>query len=459
MAKIKKILLINPCNKQKGLATIKATRFKPMAIGVLAGMTPRGINVEVIDENFDNFEEKIKKIKNIDIAAITSFTSTATRAYEIAEKLKKKKVPVIMGGIHVSFMPEEALKYCDSVVIGEAEGVWKKVLRDYNEGNLERIYRQKRKKEEIPIGRSDDSVFNKNYFWGALQTSRGCPMNCDFCSVTPFNGHIYRKRPVDDIIAELKEIKQKFVFFYDDNIVGKTKEQKYYALNLFKRMVKEKINKIWYCQCSINIGEDEEILKWMRKAGCRMLLVGFESVDKENLKRMNKNYNLKLIEKYDRLIRNIHKNGIAVLGAFMIGYPLDGIHTIRILREFVMDKGIDSFNLTHLTPFPGTKLYSRLSSEGRIVDCNYPDDWEKYNFSNVVYKHGNLSKKELIFIVDSIKKKIVAPVHMLFYRFLKTLFSTKSFSAALVALTWNLGVRKAYLNGLKRRQKEGIEPY
>jgi radical SAM superfamily enzyme YgiQ (UPF0313 family) len=151
-----------------------------------------------------------------------------------------------MGGIHVSFNPEEALNYCDSVVIGEAEGLWQKVLKDFEEGSLKKIYKHEGNIENIEPTAARRDIFEKYYYRiGGIQTARGCPMNCDFCSVTAFNGFKYRKRNIEDIISELKQIKQKEIFFYDDNITGRTKEQREHSLKFFKRMVEEKINKIW----------------------------------------------------------------------------------------------------------------------------------------------------------------------------------------------------------------------
>ncbi len=453
MDKLKRILLVNPVNAQRGLATTSFTKCKPMSLGVLAKLTPPDIEVVVIDENFENFEEKILSAGKIDLAGITAFTSTVTRAYEIAEKLKDDGIPVVMGGIHVSFFPDEALGYCDSVVVGEAEGVWEKLLEDARAGALGRVYRQEKKAEDVKIGSFPNGIFSDKYFWGAVQTSRGCPMNCDFCTVTIFNGFKYRLRPIDEIISELKEVKQKHVFFYDDNIVGRTAEQKARAVDLFERIVKEGIKKDWFCQCSINVGEDDRVLKAMYKSGCRMMLVGFESVDPDNLKAMNKGTNLNLLKRYEELINRIHSHGIAVLGSFMVGYPFDSRKTIKTLPEFINKMGVDAFQLTHLTPFPGTKLYDRLISEGRITKASYPGDWSKYNFSNVVYSHDSLSEEELVNIVYGVKNVLTLPLMAVWGRFFRTLLSTRSFSTAVIALMWNLGVRKAYVNGINARKK------
>lgn len=452
MGKLKKLLLINPINRQKGLSTIRFTRFQPMALGIIAGMTPSDVQVEVIDENFDEFEEKIKVTGLPDLAGITSFTPTVSRGYEIAAWLRDKKVPVVMGGIHVSFRPEEALNYCDSIVVGEAEGLWEKVLADFDAGSLAKIYRHEDEKE-VTIGKFKSGIFDKKYFWGAVQTSRGCPMDCDFCTVTIFNGFKYRQRDPQEVIDELKKLKQKYILFYDDNIVGRSPEQKRASLELFKRIAAEKLGKIWMCQCSINVGEDQEILSWMYKAGCRLMCVGFESVDEGNLKKMHKGHNLQLLKRYPELIGNIHRNGIAILSSFMIGYPFDSGATTKILPEFINRSGIDAFQLTHLTPFPGTKLFKRLEAENLITALNYPEDWKKYNFSNVVYRHESLSAQELGAIVDSIKMQLIRPFFMLVKRFIATVINTGNTGSAILAFLWQSGVRTAFIKGLKKRAK------
>ncbi len=360
MDKIKKIVLVNPMYKRPGYYGGLHSGYQPLALGVLATLTPKDIEIILIDEKFENYDEAIKKIQNVDIVGITGFTTNITRGYEIAKKTKENGIPVIMGGVHVSFMPEEALKYCDSVVIGEAEGLWEQVLADAEQGSLKKTYVHNGNIEDIKPRAARRDIFDKyDYAIGGLQTARGCPMNCDFCSVTAYNGFKYRKRDIDDVINELKQIKQKEILVFDDNIIGRTKEQKEHSLNLFKRIVKEKINKLWVCQSSLNVAEDEELLKWMYKSGCRIMLVGIESVDKDNLRAMNKAYNLSAYERYAELINRIHKNGMALIGSFIIGYPNDGMHTVKAISDFINDFKIDVFVISHLTPLPGPGFFKK----------------------------------------------------------------------------------------------------
>jgi radical SAM superfamily enzyme YgiQ (UPF0313 family) len=453
MKKISKVVLVNPVYKRKGYYNKFHGGYQPLALGVIAALTPLPIEVILIDERFEEFEKKIYEIQGVDLIGITGLTTSITRGYEIAQRAKQLNIPVIMGGIHVSFNPDEALQFCDSVVIGEAEGLWQKALHDFEGGNLERRYeREKDSADVIPVAPRRD-IFKYDYFVGGIQTARGCPMDCDFCSVTEYNGGKYRKREVEEVIKELKEIKQKEIFFYDDNIVGRTAEQKECAVKMFNRMIEEKTDKLWTCQASTNIGEDEELLRLMYRAGCRAMLVGFESLNKDNLKAMRKATNLNAISKYNDYIKRIHDSGIAILGAFIIGYPNDNIETTNILSDFILDNKIDIFIISYLTPLPGTKLFKKLNDEKRIIGSNDMEHWKKYDFVNVVFKHEKLSKEELEEIMYKIREKIMVPFSAMIKRFFNTLFETRSLSTALIALRLNYFYRAQYLSRLKFMEK------
>ena len=191
------LLLINPSNEHKGLGNLRTTAWPPLNLPYLAALTPSHYEIGVIDENIAPFE-----FKKADIVGITSYTSSVSRGYEIAQIYREQGIPTVMGGIHVSMLPEEALKYCDTVVIGEAEGVWQKVLEDLETGNLKKRYKGSWKNlKDLPIPRRD-VLRNEFYTWGSIQTSRGCPMNCSFCSVSAFNGRRFRRRALEDVIKE-----------------------------------------------------------------------------------------------------------------------------------------------------------------------------------------------------------------------------------------------------------------
>ena len=210
-----RLLLMNPVNPDRvGLAVTPSHRFPPLGLGVVAALTPDDWEVSLIDENFEPF-----KYQEADLVGLTAFTGTACRAYEIANIYRKSGIPTVIGGIHASMLPEEALCYVDSVVIGEAESVWTQVVTDFTAGRMQRIYHG----EWLDLAGMvwpHRNLFNPNYMFGTIQTSRGCPMDCEFCSVTAFNGHRYRQRPVEEVLDELETIPQKFLFFVDDNLIG-----------------------------------------------------------------------------------------------------------------------------------------------------------------------------------------------------------------------------------------------
>lgn len=229
-----RLVLINPVSvHERGLHRKRITRFPPLGLAYLGAVTPAHWEVRLVDENI-----RVAPFPDADLVGITSFTSTVNRAYEIASFYQDKKVPVAMGGIHVTMMPEEALRYADGVVQGEGEEVWPEVLKDFESGQLKRVYDAfPEELSNLPLPRRD--LFDSSYAWGTLQTSRGCPMNCHFCSVTAFNGRRFRQRPVEEVLHELKWIPQKNVFFVDDNILGYGKAAEERAIRLFRGVVEQ----------------------------------------------------------------------------------------------------------------------------------------------------------------------------------------------------------------------------
>ena len=421
----KKLILINPSIARKsGFMLSKMLFYPPLSLTYIAALTPSNWEVEIIDENIDEFE-----FKEADLVGITSFTTTINRAYELAGLYRSKGVKVVVGGIHPSLLPSEAEKYADSVIIGEAEHIWKTVIDDFENNALKKRYKGEVVdcKNYHILPRRD--LLKSKYFWGTIQTSRGCPFSCDFCSVTQYLGSLYRKKKVDDILDELETIDNEFVFFLDDNLIGYGEKSERIAIDLFKGMLKRNIKKKWRMQTSINTGENEEVLKYAAKSGCMFALIGIETLRDENLKDMKKGINLKIgVKNYKKIIDKFHKYGIGVLGTFIIGNANESKQYYEELAQFIIKSGVDIVQLSILTPLPGTKLYERLEREDKLVYKDYPGDWDKYRFSYLVHKPTGITEDEVYAGNNHIKSKLYSP-HIFIYRMIKSFLSLRNFAA------------------------------
>ena len=272
-----RLLLINPSNMHKGLGNIRASAWPPLNLPYLAAVTSNHYHIEVLDENIEPFE-----YREADIVGITAYTASAYRAYQIATIYRKKGIPTVMGGIHVSMMPEEAANYCDAVVIGEAESIWPKVLEDFEAGKMQKQYEGEWiDLVNLPFPRRD-ILRNPYYQWGSIQTSRGCPMNCTFCSVTAFNGRRFRRRPLDAVIEELEQIPQRRILLVDDNIIGHGKQDLEWTHAFFSKILEKGIKKIFFAQSSILFGEDPELIRLASRAGLKIVFIGMESYKPQN---------------------------------------------------------------------------------------------------------------------------------------------------------------------------------
>ena len=260
--KDKHLLLINPVNSTRsGFSVSRSSRFPPLGLGVVAALTSSDWSVELLDENIAPFE-----YRDADVVGITAFTSAAPRAYEIAAAYRAEGTPVVMGGIHASMCPSEAEQYVDAVVIGEAESVWQQVLEDIEKGQLQKRYLGEwLDPGSLPAPCRD--IYSDQYLFASIQTARGCPLNCDFCSVTAYNGSRYRRRPTAHILDELESIPNELLFFVDDNIFGYGAGCQEKALELFQGMVERDLKKQWFCQASINVADNLEVLQWASRAG------------------------------------------------------------------------------------------------------------------------------------------------------------------------------------------------
>ena len=388
----KKLLLINPFSQYKKheLHDIHAMS-PPLALGVIAALTPDSWDVEILDENFEDFS-----YREADLVGITAVTASVNRAYELAAIYREKGIKTVIGGIHASMLPDEASKYVDVVVTGEAESIWKEFIRDIEAGNPVRQYDGKLlPMENMPHPRRD--LFHPDYTYANIQTTRGCPMQCDFCSVHTFNGNCYRQRPVEEVLDELETIPHERVYFVDDNIIGYSKKSAARAKALFKGMIERGIRKDWYCQASLNFADDEEVLEYAAKSGCRMVLIGIESEKVHQLEEANKKLNLKMgIDSYNSVFDRIHKYGMSVLGALIYGLDSDSKQDLFDRTRFAIESNMDAMQATIVTPLPGTGLYQRLEKEGRLLYTNFPKDWEHYHFLEVVHRPLKMAPNELM---------------------------------------------------------------
>lgn len=449
------LLLINPSNTHKGLGNLRSTAWPPLNLPYLAASTPSHYDIKVIDENIEPFT-----FIEADIVGITAYTSSVTRGYEIAQMYREKGITTVMGGIHASMLPDEALNYCDSVVIGEADNLWPQVLEDFEAGKLqERYHGTWSDLEKLPIPRRD--VLQADYYkWGSIQTSRGCPMNCSFCSVTAFNGRRFRRRNMDHVLEELAQIPQKNVMLTDDNIVGHSDEDKEWAKTFFTRIREKGIKKHFFAQASIQFGEDVELIQLAAQAGLKVLFIGIESVNPESLKSYKKSLNLKRLlgDKYTDNFLNIRKGGIAVLGAFLLGSDDDNLASFDATLQFIKKSHIDIVQITKPTPLPGTQFWDELSSEGRILKQNFPKDWEHYRLTKMVYTPKQMSIEDVYEGFTYVKKSYFSPLATA-KRTLSTLLTTKNIATTIMAYKFNQSYRKAFIESehYKIYNKPGFE--
>ncbi len=430
---MRKLLFVNPVSKfRRGFVRTETTKYPPLAFGILSALTPGSWEIEIVDENFDEY-----KFKDADLVGLTAYTSSAYRAYQIANEYRKKKIPVVMGGIHASMMPDEALQYVDSVIIGEAESIWQKLLTDFETGKLNKKYFGDRLPlDKIPIPRHE--LFHQKYSMGSVLTTRGCPFNCDFCTVSAFNGKKYRMRPVENVLQELELVPQNKIFFIDDNIIGYSKQSKEHAKDIFKGMIERGIKKSWWSQASINFADDDELLELAAKSGCRLIFMGIESEKVNALKSINKRLNTHIgTNHYQEAFDKIHKAGIAVLGSFIFGLETDTKQDIINRRNYILNTNIDTYQLGILTPMPGTKTYRELYKQNRIIKNNYPADWEYYSVEDVTFLPQNMKPDELREEMiatwkDLYSKKVITR------KFITTLHATGNMEAAVWAISTNI---------------------
>lgn len=377
------ILYINPSYKKRN-----ASRFYPFAgnppsltLKQLAAITPKKDEIEIVDERFND----IKFHRDYDLICITSLTYNSTRAYEIAEKFKKMGKKVVIGGYHSSLLSNEAKKYCDSVLIGEAEYTLPKLLQDVENKRLKPFYKQNQTVKPADIPEANHEYGTYNNFCEPIQAARGCPMKCNFCAQHIIEGNTFRGRPINDVVNEIKKIKQKFVYFTDASLNTKNE----YYKELFKNM--KNLDKKCMGMASIrNIKNDDEFLKYASEAGIISLYFGIESLPRKGIKNLSKS--LTDIEEYKKIFSKVKDYGINTYGFLIFGFDSHTVETFNYTYQAISEMKLDGAMFLILTPFPGTDIFEKLDGENRIIN----KEWKEYEETKLNIKPKNMNNKELI---------------------------------------------------------------
>ncbi len=388
---MKKLLLISPLASKSLLGGDFYFRLPYLGLLKVAALTPPDWDVSIIDDKV----EKLDLNQEADLVGITSMTPAVSRGYEIADHFRQRGIKVVMGGMHISNMPDEARQHCDSVVIGEAEGLWPQVLEDFKNNSMKPVYSHNGaypSLANLPVP-NWNLYSSKNYLpVHFLETTRGCPNNCEFCSVTSAFGGKYRSRPIDEVEHEIKNFKRfeglltlkNVVFFVDDNIIS----NKSYAKDFLKRIIPYNLK--WFGQASVNIAKEDELLDLFRKSGCTGIVVGLETLSSENLSKMGKAFNKP--QQYMDVINKIHDHGIGIDAGFVFGFDHDDEGVFDRTLEFVIKAKLEVAFFSILTPYPGTRIYKQMLEENRLLTRN----WSYYNTNNVVFRPKLMSPEKLL---------------------------------------------------------------
>ena len=384
---VPKALLIHSTEKSLVVAEQPVSVFPVLGVITVAALFPESWEVHVADEAV----EKIDLDRKADLVGISTLTLNASRAYELADHFRNKGIPVLMGGMHPSALPEESLQHADAVVVGEAEGIFDRVLSDLENGRMKGVYQNAELPDitKVPHPRFDLLHRKHRRFLHSIQATRGCPHDCDFCSVTPFFGHRYRLRPVEDVVRDLRtsleQASSRTVFFVDDNIGGNPP----YAKEIFRALIPLRIK--WGSFASVAFTKDRELMDLAVKSGCIELFIGFESISQENLDTSHKSW--VRADRMKEYIKIFHDHGIIVEGAFIFGHENDRKDIFRKTVDFVQTAGIQVPVFGILTPYPATRLRAKLTNEKRLLPES--SNWRLYDGSHVLFRPAYMSPEEL----------------------------------------------------------------
>jgi len=374
-----KILLVSPC-KDPRFKKPKYLMIPQLALHLIAGLTPPEHEVRILEEEL----EEIDLEEECDLVGISCMTSNATRAYDLAREYRKRGRTVVLGGVHPTLLPDEALQYSDAVVVGEAEGVWEQVVADVQARKVQRVYHQPYPSLERYVSMGNRRNTKKRIFDVVpVMTTRGCPYNCEFCCVHDIFGRRIRHLPVANVVRDIEESGGKIFIFLDDNIIGDPG----YAKQLFRAIKPLKIK--WVGQASVSFIKDEEMMRLASESGCKGLFFGLESVSQKQLNRMRKS--IKEVDKIGEAIQKVKDFGIYFHASMIFGFDSDTKDTFPETLDFLEKNRVSSASINVLTPYPGTKVFRSLKEQGRLLS----EDWRYYDHSTVVYQPQNMTPFEL----------------------------------------------------------------
>jgi radical SAM superfamily enzyme YgiQ (UPF0313 family) len=428
----RRLLLINPARVIEGSPRYGASQFSvpPLGLAYVASLTPAGWRIRIVDETLG---QEAESTWTPDLVGITALTPNAPRAYHLAARYRALGIPVVLGGVHATAAPEEAARYADTVVLGDAEPVWPEVINDFESRRMRKTYRGRLPTlQALPRPRRE--LYPSGYFCETIITSKGCPNNCEFCSVWRFCGRRYLVRPIEEVVDELEHLPGKgIVYFADDNLTTDRRR----AVELCKLIYKRGIRRPYVVCGTLGMAEDDELLSWLRRSGCMFVFVGLESLRPEAVRQLGKPDLVRIgVTGYRKRIARIHAHGLAVYGSFIVGLDGDTAGVFDEIRMFSRETNIDCTLVNVLNPTPGTLLWERLRRQGRLLYTSFPGDYALYAQDNVCFVPSGMTALEL----QQGASRLIAELTRLpdaLRRAVATWRSTRKPLAALVAFAWN----------------------
>jgi len=463
----KKLVLINPHPPgHMGEECLRVIVQMPLNLGYIAALTPDDWEVDVIDENIEPALDARANLtfRDADLVGITSVTYQVARAYEIARACRAAGIPTVLGGAHASTNWEEAKRYVDAVVVGDAEMVWETILRDSRDGKLQSVYQPGPVDlAALRLTLPDRELLRRKYQYeySSIVTTRGCPFLCEFCSVPIFQGRKYRQRDPEDVLDEMQAIDFQGLMFAEDNFYGYGQPAIERARRLFQGMVDRRIWKDWFGFTTLNTCFDLGALENMAKSGCMGFLMGIESLDPEVLKVLKKHINLKMGVRYAEGIRNLHRYGMISWGSIIFGTDADSPQVFDQMADFALDIGIDVVTFGIWTAMPGTAGHRRMTAEGRLFRNRYPEDWYHYTSGSLTHVLNSIRLEELIEGLERVYAKLYSK-EALRQRVRRSLTETGNPKTAMFAYRINLDWQKVFqfvLRSLRELYDSGEYPF